>query len=147
MTENEILKVAVMNGIKIDPIMFSRDSYRLKAYRVFGYTEKAFDDERWEIRREAYRKLGYTEKAFDDEDSGIRLEAYRVMGFTEKAFDDERWEIRREAYRELGFTEKAFDDKDGDIRREAKKYFELKDQIKTKGEAQAMIDVWKLEQL
>jgi len=147
MTENEILKLSVMNGIKIDPMMFSRDSYRLKAYRVFGYSEKAFNDKFWKIRREAHRRLGYTEKAIDDEHWKIRLEAYRVLGYTEKAFDDDMWDIRLEAYRRLGFTEKAFDDERWDIRRDAKKYFELKTQIKNKGEAKAMIDVWKLEQL
>jgi len=81
MTNNEILKVATMNGIKIDPMMFK--------------------------------------------DTGTRMEAYRALGYTEKALDGERWSIRRDA----------------------KKYFELKDLIKTKGEAQAMIDMWKLEQL
>jgi len=75
MTENEILELAMMNGIKIDPALFKD----------------------WKIRMKAYRRLGFTEKAFDDKCSEVRREAYWALGFTEKAFDDEHWNIRREA--------------------------------------------------
>ena len=68
---------------------------KLAIYKALGFTEKAFDDEDWQIRLAAYHMLGFTEKALDDEDWSIRLAAYRALGFTEKALDKDFQEYFR----------------------------------------------------
>jgi len=161
MNNREVLILCKINNIKIDPSVIPNQIIRLEAYRMFGFTEKAFDDTDGVIRRCAYLRLGWTEKAFDDASADIRLDAYRALGFTKKALTDDDYNIQYSAYLELGYTDnepgtnhkrKQTDNKymvnsNEDRVREKEIYYYHKLKKYTKEEAKQIAMFWKLERL
>ena len=77
----------------------------------------------WQIRIEAYRKFGFTKEALEDDDENVRMEAYNHLGFTNDAFHDYAWLVRNKAYNLLGFTKRALKEEDGEIRNNAIAFF------------------------
>jgi len=112
---------------KMNIAEIKNDNERLNAYKTFGYTKEAMNDEYWRIRFNAYEKLGYTKEAMNDKYWLIRLEAYEKHGYTKEALEDEDWEIRLRAYEKLGYTKEAMKDESTTIRLRAKEYFEIKE--------------------
>jgi len=83
MKEREVLLLCIIHNIKINPELFTVHTNKLRAYHTMGFTEKAFDESEWMIRKTAYKSLGFTEKAFDDEDADIRTTAYHALDVPE----------------------------------------------------------------
>lgn len=105
--------------IKSEEIEQLTERLQIALYNLFGYPDRATENEDWVIRRKAYRVNGFTQKAKFDKDPDIRREAYETIGWCDIAKKDEHYMIRIEAYQKLGWDEQALTDPHEDIRLKA----------------------------